>query len=541
MRDVKLVRLSEDGTHLVLAHEGTGEEFALRIDDRIRGAVVSDRARIGQLPVERPSRLRPKEIQARLRAGESSEEIAEAAGVPLERILRYAGPVLAERQYIAEQARRCVLRRQAGEAAGRTLDQVVAARLESYGLDPERALWDAWRAPDGRWVVAVTYQRDGEEQRATFSYDPAGRLVVPADDAGRAIVEGPRHEPQEEQRGPSTVHGPAPRTPRDGGRLRLAPLPSPQAAPEVFAVDPDTGTREAEVRPLRPAPAPGAPGRPTSPPPRPAARRFEEREPDPLDSEETVDLSRTLGSHPGALSPVNRGSHPVHPDVEPVEPPRDPVPRLRTADPHRPQERAPEVLPDPAPPPSAEREVDRRPPAPESRAGSLRQVTPAQQTDDRAADGYVAPENREPVGTGPDRRGPEPQVPEREPAARAVEPERATDPERSTDEVTPAASERPEPGAERPTVESAPAAKAAPSAPAPETEADRGTKADESRAAEAQAEPAAQTEPEEPAPPRRSVRRPKPADAQAQRKRASRSARRGSVPSWDDILFGGKK
>src|SRR5690606_5380121 len=121
--------------HLVLAHEGTGEEFALRIDDRIRGAVVSDRARIGQLPVERPSRLRPKEIQARLRAGESSEEIAEAAGVPLERILRYAGPVLAERQYIAEQARRCVLRRQAGEAAGRTLDQVVAARLESYGLD----------------------------------------------------------------------------------------------------------------------------------------------------------------------------------------------------------------------------------------------------------------------------------------------------------------------------------------------------------------------------------------------------------------------
>src|SRR5690606_11192458 len=85
MRDVKLVRLSDDGTHVVLTHEGTGEEFALRIDDRLRGAVVSDRARQGSLPRERQSRLRPKEIQARLRAGESSESIAAAAGVPLER------------------------------------------------------------------------------------------------------------------------------------------------------------------------------------------------------------------------------------------------------------------------------------------------------------------------------------------------------------------------------------------------------------------------------------------------------------------------
>ncbi|HZC27068.1 MAG TPA: septation protein SepH, partial [Actinopolymorphaceae bacterium] len=111
MRDVKLVRLSDDGTHLVLTHEGTGEEFALRVDDRLRGAVVSDRARQGSLPLERQSRLRPKEIQARLRAGESSEDNAAAADVPIERILRYAGPVLAEREYIAEQARRCALRR----------------------------------------------------------------------------------------------------------------------------------------------------------------------------------------------------------------------------------------------------------------------------------------------------------------------------------------------------------------------------------------------------------------------------------------------
>jgi len=252
MRDVKLVRLSDDGTHLILTHEGTGEEFALRVDDRLRGAVVSDRARQGALPRERQSRLRPKEIQARLRAGESSEEIAAAADVPIERILRYAGPVLAEREYIAEQARRCALRRNGREGPGQILDDAVGKRLDELQVGRDRASWDAWRSADGRWIVAVTFSLNGSEHKATFTYDPLGRVVTTADDIARALV----GEPSQPIPGltPELVPGFSPDDDADGHRgessgsrpgLRLAPAPA-----EDFSVDhrPRVPTAPAEPR-----------------------------------------------------------------------------------------------------------------------------------------------------------------------------------------------------------------------------------------------------------------------------------------------------
>lgn len=391
MRDVKLVRLSEDGTHLVLAHEGTGEEFALRIDDRVRGAVTSDRARIGQLPMERPSRLRPKEIQARLRAGESSEDIAAAADVPLERILRYAGPVLAEREYIAEQARRCALRRQPGGAAGKTLEQVAGDRLEALGLDLERAEWDAWRAPDGRWAVSVKYALDGEQQRAVFSYDPLGRLVVPSDDAAREMVEGPKEQPVTSTVGPSVVHGPGPRTPRDG-RLRLAPAPAPEAAPEVYAGDPDTG-RSADIRQLRPTQPPARPQQP-------AARNhpdLTEADLDAIDSEDTVDLSRTLNRQPGQLRPFQA----------PQQPPAEPEPPVLRPEPRREPERQPEPVRNGHGEPPVLRSEPRREPEPERQpepvpdelldAGDLAEPEPAYEPEPEPEPAYDYEQQQEPA------------------------------------------------------------------------------------------------------------------------------------------------
>ncbi|MEQ7123075.1 septation protein SepH [Actinopolymorpha sp. B11F2] len=256
MRDVKLVRLSDDGTHLVLTHERTGEEFALRVDDRLRGAVVSDRARQGALPLERQSRLRPKEIQARLRAGESSEDIAAAADVPIERILRYAGPVLAEREYIAEQARRCALRRNGRDGPGQILDEAVGKRLDELQVGRDHASWDAWRSSEGRWVVAVSFGLGGTDHKATFRYDPLGRVVTSADDIARALVGeatqpvpgltpelapgfGPSPDDADERHRSATG-----RSTRDGHRLRLAPVPSPD--PGVTPAEPALELPETE-------------------------------------------------------------------------------------------------------------------------------------------------------------------------------------------------------------------------------------------------------------------------------------------------------
>ena len=79
------------------------------------------------------SSLRPRDIQARIRAGESPEAVAQAAQTSIEKIMVYAGPVLAEREHIADRAQRSTVRRTTGESAGgaRTLGDAVE-RLQDY-------------------------------------------------------------------------------------------------------------------------------------------------------------------------------------------------------------------------------------------------------------------------------------------------------------------------------------------------------------------------------------------------------------------------
>ena len=95
--------------------------------------------------------LRPRDIQARIRAGETPEAVAEAARTTLEKVMPYAAPVLAEREHVAERALRASIRRPAGEpSAGtsRTLGEAVGSRLRGMNVDPDTVVWDAWRRED---------------------------------------------------------------------------------------------------------------------------------------------------------------------------------------------------------------------------------------------------------------------------------------------------------------------------------------------------------------------------------------------------------
>ena len=53
----------------------------------------------------------PREVQARVRAGESPDVIAAESDWPLDKVMRYAEPLLAERAFIAEQAQTVEVRR----------------------------------------------------------------------------------------------------------------------------------------------------------------------------------------------------------------------------------------------------------------------------------------------------------------------------------------------------------------------------------------------------------------------------------------------
>jgi hypothetical protein len=213
MRKLRLVGLSADG-RLVVCVDDSGTEFALPADDRLRAALRGDRARLGQLEIEMDSALRPRDIQARIRAGESPEAVATLAGVSVEKIMPFCVPVIAERQHVAETARRSHVRRKNAEGPARRLSDVVAERLRGRGVDPDSAEWDAWRRDDGRWTVKATYLSGERERAGTFVFDMAGRYSVADDDEAKWLT-GERQ---------SSSHGPQPRTGRPGER-RLSAVP----------------------------------------------------------------------------------------------------------------------------------------------------------------------------------------------------------------------------------------------------------------------------------------------------------------------------
>ncbi|WP_223267589.1 septation protein SepH [Streptosporangium nondiastaticum] len=186
MPELRVVAVSNDGTRLVLkAADST--EYTLPIDERLRAAVRNDRARLGQIEIEVESHLRPRDIQARIRAGASAEEVAQLAGIPVERVRRFEGPVLAERAFMAERARKTAVRRP-GENTGPLLGEAVAERLMLRGAEKDTAQWDSWRRDDGTWEVLLVYRAAGEPHAASWSYDPPRRIVQAMDDEARALI-----------------------------------------------------------------------------------------------------------------------------------------------------------------------------------------------------------------------------------------------------------------------------------------------------------------------------------------------------------------
>ena len=203
-RDLTLVGLTQDRKKLVLV-DASGAEFTLPADAKLRAALRGDATRLGQLEIDMESALRPRDIQARIRAGESPEEVATAAQTTVDRIMGFATPVLAERAHVADRAQRASVRRRAGEGASRQLGDCVHERLKSRNIDPQSVEWDAWRRDDGRWTLVADYHSGESARHAEFTFDAPGRYVVAEDEEARWLV-GER----------SAAKGPQPRTP--GGR-----------------------------------------------------------------------------------------------------------------------------------------------------------------------------------------------------------------------------------------------------------------------------------------------------------------------------------
>ena len=231
MQELRFVAVSEDGSYAVLAVPGRSGRFILSIDERLRAVAQGQTSRLAQYEIEVESPLRPKEIQARIRAGETAEEIADAAGIPVERVRWFEGPVLAERAYIADQAQAASVRR-AGDSGGpgARLGDIVPERLTASGGTPEDGQWDSRKRGDGNWQVTLTFPSGGRLHTAEWVFDPRRRHVMPDDDNAARLSLPESELPPEPVSvpGEATVTSLAPRLGAAGGNAEPAPA-SPAA------------------------------------------------------------------------------------------------------------------------------------------------------------------------------------------------------------------------------------------------------------------------------------------------------------------------
>jgi hypothetical protein len=200
MSELRLTGKNPEGTHLTLTNP-TGEEFTVRISDTLRATVNQPRlaAVVASDDLETMS---VKEIQRRLRSGETMDAIARDGHISVEKVERFAGPILQERVYILDQAFAVVLRKESARDQ-ETFFDIVISRLAPVGVDSESLSWNSWRIHDGTWTIDLSYpNRDGHGS-ATWNFDLNRRSITATNENARWML---GQEPAARTQTPGLVH-----------------------------------------------------------------------------------------------------------------------------------------------------------------------------------------------------------------------------------------------------------------------------------------------------------------------------------------------
>ncbi len=314
MRALRVVGLSEDGETVILEDLTRSERFTVPADERLRAAARGDITRLGQIAIELESQMRPREIQTRIRAGESVDQVAAASGLPVNKVERFAYPVLLERSRTAELAQRAHPVREDGPDV-QTLAEVAAHAFGLRGQDYSTVTWDSWRGEDGKWVVQLSWQTGRSENHAHWAFHPGahGGTVSPLDDLALDLM-----DPNAANRPLRTVRpvtelarqamdvAPAPVRPVEVEPVVVEPEPEPEPEivepePEPVAAEPVV-TEPVEVEPVEVEPV------------------AEEPEPEPALVPEPEHAAEQPAARKEPPAPPKRGkkNHPIVPSWEDV-------------------------------------------------------------------------------------------------------------------------------------------------------------------------------------------------------------------------------
>ncbi len=185
MSELRLQGKNNEGTHITLV-DNDGNEFTLRISDTLRATI--NQPRLAAVPAsDEEVTITVKEIQRRLRARDAPEVIAREGNTTVDKVARFSGPILQEREYILNQARSAGLRKDSTRLDISFLDAVIN-KLVPRGVDAEDLSWNTWRLPDATWHIELHYpNRDGNGV-ASWNFDTSRRTINPTDDNGAWLI-----------------------------------------------------------------------------------------------------------------------------------------------------------------------------------------------------------------------------------------------------------------------------------------------------------------------------------------------------------------
>jgi hypothetical protein len=188
MRALRFVGPGDDADHVVIETVDGAERFVLSLDAALRDLLRPDPPGQHSPVSEAEAAIGPREIQMRVRAGASAQDLAENHDMTIESVLRFAAPVIAERIRIADEARRAKARRSTTEGQTVVFGDAVDERFTAHGIDPSGVTWNAYRRDDGQWIVTAGWVGGDAERLAEWVFNLATRNVTPLDETAADLL-----------------------------------------------------------------------------------------------------------------------------------------------------------------------------------------------------------------------------------------------------------------------------------------------------------------------------------------------------------------
>jgi hypothetical protein len=180
MRDLRLVG-HEDGT--VIFESLEGEKYRVLADEALR---VSVRNAANAKPADLS--ITPRDIQDRIRSGETVQQIAETTGADVDFIEKFAQPVIYELEHIVQSAlsiRITIAGDRFNDDTQEEFGRLIEARLAANGA--AQVEWTSKRADGGVWLVSAHYEIKGHRGIALWAFEPRKFHLSPENESAVAL------------------------------------------------------------------------------------------------------------------------------------------------------------------------------------------------------------------------------------------------------------------------------------------------------------------------------------------------------------------